>query len=150
MAQILLYVCGGIGITWYVACILLIAFAPTLVANAQFYQFMTLSLTTIGGALATYVGMIMGFQNANTVAGTAATQTPQATKISNVQIAAAIVYPVSLLLALGIWIWHLLNSKTCDPALVELAKTLLGLIVGALMVTLNVHVQAPPNRMTHA
>ena len=141
MAQILLLVCGGIGIVWYVACILLLGFAPHLVSDPQFYQFTTLSITTIGGALATYVGMIMGFTNANVTRRNGANPgTP--TKISNVQVAAAIVYPTSLLLAMSIWIWHLVAKDKCDPAIIELAKSLLGLIVGALMVTLNV--QLPP------
>ena len=67
MITSLLYFCGSIGIIWYVVCILLLGFRP-IPPNRAFYEFMQLSITTIGNALATFVGMVLGFERVNATA----------------------------------------------------------------------------------
>src|SRR5262249_38695620 len=121
-------------------------------ANQQFRQFMSLSLTTIGVALATFVGMLLGFQGIKGgVQQTAKEVEVQSTEHrpallnrlqqlgeqtagTSLQWAAVIVYLVSLPLA--IYFWYLKGDGT-DPAIINLGKSVLGLMAGALSVVLN-------------
>lgn len=135
LAKLLVF-CAGLGIVWYVVCILLVSFVekrPT----PEFYQFMALSVTTIGTALAAFVGMVLGFERVNDKAARAGAPATPLTQLSSIQSVAAWVYPLSLLLALIIWAIKAFSGTTCDPIITELGKSLLGFAAGAIAVALN-------------
>lgn len=139
---------GGIGVLWYYVCLFVIgAHWSVDPANDNFRAFMSLSLTTIGVALATFVGFLLGFrvvsdevqqsvQQAVVTSGIGRLNSIATnTKGTVVQWAVAALYVFSLLLALYFW-W--LHGDTTDPAVINLGKSLLGLVGGALSVLLNV------------
>jgi hypothetical protein len=154
-------VLGVVAIAWYYLCLFQIGLDLGL--SGTFRDFMSLSITSIGAALATFVGGLLGVRQ---VAGVVEkTETPvnqsqmpamgvptsgvpqqqpnlvaqqqrlfQAFATTGMQWAATILYIASLLLAL--WFWYRTGDKT-DPALTNLGKTLLGLMGGALAIVLN-------------
>jgi hypothetical protein len=138
---------GGIGVVWYYICLLVIGAQWSVDPAAEaFRDFMSLSLTTIGVALATFVGLLLGFrvvseevqqgvQQAVVTGGTSRLNSLAASiKGTAVQWAVAALYVLSLLLALYFWWLH--GNKT-DPAVINLGKSFLGLVGGALSVLLN-------------
>jgi hypothetical protein len=135
---------GGAAIIWYYLCVGYLGFVhPEPLPNDQFRQFMGLSISTISGTLATYVGMILGVQTAasepktNRLAAVVQTRTAPITLL---QAIAAVAYVASLIVALFAWWW---NFEHPDPVIVALGKSFLGLIGGALAVILNVNVRNP-------
>lgn len=147
---------GIVGLIWYFVCLIVVGGQfCTDPSRAGFRDFMSLSLTTIGVALATFVGVLLGFRVvSNEVRGvsnqvqSAENQPAQlalgVTKLnsivtntagSGVQWSVAILYVASLLLAICFWWW---KGDGSDPAIINLAKSLLGLVGGALSVLLNI------------
>jgi hypothetical protein len=154
-------VLGVVAITWYYLCLFQIGL--DLGSSGTFRDFMSLSITTIGAALATFVGGLLGVrqvasvvertetpvnQNQMPAMGDPPSGVPQqqvdsaaqqqglfhAFATTGMQWAATILYIASLLLAL--WFWYRTGNET-DPALTNLGKTLLGLMGGALAIVLN-------------
>jgi hypothetical protein len=58
---------GVTGLSWYYVCLFGVGWKPpaTGAASNAFRQFMSLSLTTIGVSLATFVGMLLGVRGAS-------------------------------------------------------------------------------------
>jgi hypothetical protein len=149
LRQVLTFVIGIAGLIWYYICLCYIGFRP-LPAGRQpdnFRQFMSISVTTIGVSLATFVGMLIGVQGVsqnikNKVAAIADPNIPglkiqTLLKISwttSFQWWAAGFYVLSLFVAIAFW-WQ--KRDQADPAISNLAKSLLGLIGGALAIILN-------------
>ncbi len=106
---------------------------------------MGLSLSTLSGTLATYVGMVLGVKtterpsNSNALAALIQTRD---TSISWLQGLAAMAYVISLLIALYAWYQ---NQGSPDPTIVALGKSFLGLIGGVLAVVLNINPNPNPN-----
>jgi hypothetical protein len=143
----LLLAFGAIGLLWYYICLFVIGLQLSSDPSvANFREFMSLSITTIAVSLATFVGMLLGFRGVSEqiqegmreiqpdhkVARFA--QIAQGTGGSRLQWIAAGLYALSLLLALYFW-WH--GGDKTDSAIVNLGKSLLGLIGGALSVLFN-------------
>lgn len=155
---------GILGMLWYYTCLIVIGFQTSKAPEtALFRQFMSLSITTIGVALATFVGMLLGFRGVSdeirkgvtqvttTTAhadGTPAGLNPQArpglqklqevvraAEGSALQWWASGLYAFSIALALFCW-WYRGDTVT-DPAIVNLGKSLLGLVAGSLSVILS-------------
>ena len=137
---------GAVAIGWYYVCLYAIGSHPPDATTAQdtFRGFMSLSLTTIGASLATFVGMLLGIRSvAESVKPEASAQNPATPQIqrlagggltSTLQWVAAGLYVLSLLIA--IWYWYQFRAKA-DPAITNLGTTLLGLVGGALSIMLN-------------
>lgn len=157
LRDVIVFCVGTLGIAWYYICILVIGAKPLAgkAPGSSFRQFMSLSITTISVSLATYVGMILGLRSvsdeiqkgvarANAMAGAAtaaataaAAPLREAAQVANpnaLQWGAAILYILSLVLALVLW-WR--GGDDTDPAISKLGQSLLGLIGGALSVLLN-------------
>src|SRR5256885_1489866 len=88
---------GALAITWYFGCIIYIGCtppspAPTPPAAAPagqvmtLRQFMTSSITTLSGTLATFVGMVLGFQQTNHRVEVTGAAAPVQTQLSIFQI----------------------------------------------------------------
>jgi hypothetical protein len=146
---------GIIGILWYYVCLFVVGLKLLDGSNdaTSFRDFMSVSITTISVSLATFVGMLLGLRGlAEDVKGDIAqlksissdqSAVPGMMKLqeaaksaggSALQWGAALLYVASLLLALYLWYR---GGNTTDPAITNLAKSLLGLIGGALSVILN-------------
>ncbi len=158
------YIFGIIGIVWYYVCVIYIGSRPLPpdVAPGNFRSFMSLSVTTIGVSLATFVGMLLGLQSVSTDIQEKADAVQEAQKTieaehpktvekvsgktdelkktakktvpNYMQWAAAALYVLSLLLALVFW-WR--TEPMTDPAISNLGKSLLGFIAGAFSILLN-------------
>jgi hypothetical protein len=133
---------GSVAIIWYYYCLFQIGLgAEDLNDKNELRSFMSLSITSIGAALATFVGGLLGMRQlaganqVNTVATSAPLSPAVGADISAMQWAATILYILSLLVAL--WLWKRNNGGTMDPAVTNLGKTLLGLMGGALAIVLN-------------
>ncbi|MGH9769494.1 MAG: hypothetical protein ACREAB_18880 [Blastocatellia bacterium] len=148
LQSVLVLIMGSAGLLWYYVCLFNIGLRPLKpeeTANA-FRQFMSLSITSIGVTLATFVGMLLGVRSvSDTVKG--AVEVSQSTipaplvkqiiesgLTTNLQWGAAGVYIVSLCIAL--WFWYRGGDRT-DPAISNLGKSILGLFAGALTIVLN-------------
>lgn len=154
----LIYFAGLAGLAWYYICLCDLGFHPT-AANTQatgFRQFQSLSLTTISVSLATYVGFVVGLptsENAATTAakigdvaaqassGSASAASAAAAAVSSViptigplQVVSAVVYLVSLLLAVFFY-WR--SKDATEPAVAGLAKSLLGFVAGVFSISLK-------------
>lgn len=132
----LIQLMGTIALLWYYFCLIKLGANPikTGADPDSFYQFMSISITTLGGTLATFVGMILGIQ---TVEGDTASPPGSAflnLATTSLQWWAAGLYLLSLLIALAFWAT---NPSGADPAVVNLGKSLLGLFGGALSINLN-------------
>jgi hypothetical protein len=138
---------GGVGVAWYYVCLVVLGLQTSVdPSNAAFRDFMSLSLTTIGVALATFTGIILGFRAVSDevregvrqagVGAAAIKLNAVATTVAGsfLQWAVAFLYVLSLLLAL--YFWWLFGDKA-EPAIINLGKSLLGLVGGALSVLLN-------------
>jgi hypothetical protein len=138
---------GVLGLAWYYLCLLSVGWKPLPPGQPPnaFRQFMSLSITTIGVSLATFVGMLLGVNEvkeqvaeavrANTRALSPAPSFAFPTLSStDLQWIAGGLYVLSLLIAL--WLWRKGGDDT-DPAVSNLAKSILGLIGGALSILLN-------------
>src|SRR5262245_52415850 len=132
-ASILISVIGGIAILWYFICLIALGFRWPYTADSArdgFRQFMSLSLSTLSGTLATFVGLVLGIKTAETVnAPDRAAAVLQGEALSWLQMVAALAYVVSLFIAL--WAWYRTRDNA-DPTIQALGKSFLGLIVGAL------------------
>jgi hypothetical protein len=134
----LLATIGMLAIGWYLFCIVYVGLiAPDPPSGGTggggtdadgFRQFVTGSITTLSGTLATFVGMVLGFGQA----GASDNLT------SGYPLAAAVVYVFSLILAICIWWYRIHANKACDPVIVNLGQSFIGLIGGAMAVMLNV------------
>ncbi|MBI3866034.1 MAG: hypothetical protein HY290_29505 [Planctomycetia bacterium] len=143
---------GLVGIIWYYVCLIVIGFQTSKDQSvAGFRQFMSLSITTIGVALATFVGMLLGFRGVSDEINKGVTQVTaevadgkaavkqlqdvaQTAKGSTWQWWASGLYAGSIGIALFCW-WY--RGDNSDPAIVNLGKSLLGLVAGALSILLN-------------
>jgi hypothetical protein len=146
LQQWLVFVLGTVGIIWYYICLFGIGWNPPDPRPNAFRDFMSLSLTTIAVSLATFVGALLGLKTVvqKTVAAQAAATitAPGVAKAfehlemtTTLQWIAASLYVVSLLLAIIMW---RRNGNATDPAVSNLAKSLLGLIAGALSITFSI------------
>ena len=153
LRSVLLILFGTIGLIWYYLCLFVIGLNwSTDPGTAEFRSFMSLSITTIGVTLATFVGMLLGFRGMSGEIQKGVQESradapvdrireiAEVTGGSRMQWAAAGLYALSLLLALFFW-WHVGN--TTDPAIINLGKSLLGLIGGALAVLFNLPKETP-------
>lgn len=143
---------GSVGIILYYFSILNLGLRPRQANQAPtgFQEFMSLSVTSIGVSLATFVGMLLGLEgiSQNTQRQLAMAdlkpaieravpqiqQIVEGTIVTNFQWGAAGAYVVSLILALVLW---RRGGDNTDPAISNLGKSTLGLIGGALTVLLN-------------
>jgi hypothetical protein len=151
-----LLVFGAVGVIWYYVCLIVIG-AKLLDGAPQatnFREFMSVSITTIGVSLATFVGMLLGLravaeevragvgrlQSSKGIDAGASAEVVRLNEFSNsaagstLQWLAALLYIASLLIAIYFWYRH---GNSTDPAITNLAKSLLGLIGGALSIVLN-------------
>ena len=122
---------GSLGLLWYYVCLVDLGFCPTAAAQTAtgFRQFQSLSITTISVSLATYVGSIIGLPQASSSgAGVAAG------KVENLQLWSAGMYVLSLIIAVGFYYW---KKDETEPALTNLAKSLLGFVAGVFSVSLT-------------
>jgi hypothetical protein len=144
LRDILAVALGVIAVAWYYVCLFAIGNGP-MPGNASadaFRGFMSLSMTTIGSSLATFVGMLLGLQQAaETVRHKDPTGQGRASGITTkLQWASAALYVLSLVIALLFWYR---NGDKTDPAVSNLGKTILGLLGGALAIVLNL---SPPKQ----
>jgi hypothetical protein len=100
-------------------------------------------VTSISTTLATYLGMVLGFRQANTVAGPAPAPAAPVTQLTWTQTIAAWSYVASLGLALFFWILEGFSAATA-PLIQNLTTSLIGLFGGTLTVYLNVQPSNPP------
>lgn len=137
----LLIVIGALAISWYFVCIV---YAGCTDVNGDaiskdMRQFMSVSITTISGTLATYLGMLLGFGSAvrrGRDGEQPSEQAPAVPQISRMQAVAAVAYVLSLVVALGIWLAT--DETKLDSAVLNLGRSILGLFGGVLAVILNV------------
>jgi Na+/H+-translocating membrane pyrophosphatase len=141
--DILVVLLAWAGLIWYYVSIFSLGRNPRDANQPQttFQQFMSLSVTSIGVSLATYVGMLLGLQSVSETAkfsfesvAPEVRRIIEGTLVSNLQWCAAALYVVSLFCAL--YFWKRGGDKT-DPAVSNLGKSLLGLIAGALAIALT-------------
>jgi hypothetical protein len=137
----LLIAIGALAISWYFVCIVCAGCTDVDgdAISKDMRQFMSVSITTISGTLATYIGMLLGFGSALRRGGGDAQPSEQAAavpQITRMQAVAAVAYVVSLVVALGIWLAT--DEKNLDPAVINLGRSILGLFGGVLAVILNV------------
>ena len=136
---------GGLGLLWYYICLIVIGFqTSTDPEGANFREFMSLSITTIGVVLATFVGMLLGLQNVSEGIKEGVRKLPasnpeldeiaRGAAASYIQWTATLLYAVSLPLALCCW-WYIGEVHT-DAAIKNLGKSTLGVVGGALSVFL--------------
>lgn len=134
---------GVLAFVWYYASILYIGFVARPVAGSPpdtLREFMSVSVTTLSTTLATFVGMAFGFQQVTAKAEAGPDVAAAATVVKLVpltpwQTAAVQWYLGSLVLTLLFWAW---KRNDCDPVLQNTARSLLGLLGGALAVVLSV------------
>lgn len=100
-------------------------------------EFITLAVTTIGGTLATFLGMALGFKQVTTTATPASEHIATLLALSWPQTIASWSYVLSLVVALGFWAYCGFSSNTAG-IIQNLSKSILGLFGGALAVVLNV------------
>ncbi len=108
---------------------------------ANMPAFLTHVMTTIGGVLATNLGAVLGLTVAQSAGLISAESLPwYAPTAANLQVIAAYVYVVGLLAATGLWAAKRFTAGQDHvvSTLPELAKTLLGVMAGALAVMLGV------------
>jgi hypothetical protein len=101
-------------------------------------------VTSISATLATFLGMVLGFQQANVKSGLPSTPARPVTQLTWGQTIAAWSYVASLCLALLFWILDGPFSATAAPLIQNLTKSLIGLFVGVLTVYLNVQGSGTP------
>jgi hypothetical protein len=107
-------------------------------------QFMSFSVTTISGTLATYMGMVLGFGQVAEQPGRLQNP-PTVLQITTLQKAAAWFYFGSLIYALLFWSIAYHFGYRTDPVIENLGRSVLGLFGGALAVILNVDRPVLPN-----
>ena len=142
----LVLIIGVVAIIWYYICLIGIGIHPLPIGTPAdaFRQFMSLSLTSLGASMATFIGMLLGIRSISgtvrTEVAATSTDTPNLKQLAagafttSLQWWAAALYVVSLLVAL--WFWYHTGDLT-DPAISNLGKSLLGLFGGALSIALN-------------
>jgi hypothetical protein len=138
--QALIYVASSLAIGLYYLGIIFLgvpAWHATVSAGAS--KYISGAVTGIRGTLATFFGAVVGLNRAHSTLQqtNVAAVAQRVTDMSNLQIAAAWAYFVSLALALGLWAWNRFSDDTAD-AVRNLAITLPGVIAGILAVALNV------------
>lgn len=153
-----IFVAGCAGLAWYYLCLFDLGLQPT--AGGQqpggFRQFQSLSLTTIGVSLATYVGYVVGLPShagsvakasaaatsavaaaavpASSASAVAAGVAAATTTVSPLQTVSAGLYLLSLLIAVGLY-WRAKDAT--EPAVTGLARSLLGFVAGVFSISLN-------------
>lgn len=147
----LLTTIGTLAIFWYFASILLVGMSDLpgkdgadkdfLTPAAR--QFMTVSITTISGTLATYLGLVLGFAQVREQQREGAPPPPPGPALANVapeitrlQAVAAWAYVLSLVVALLLWLCR--QEDRVDPVIINQGRSILGLFGGVLAVILNV------------
>jgi hypothetical protein len=140
---------GAIGLIWYYASLFSLGLNPLTSGQVPtaFRQFMSLSVTSIGVSLATFVGMLLGIQQVVGQINDAVNKAGVQLAPTNFQALAAInklltglqwwaagLYVLSLVIALGLW---KRGGDATDPAVSNLGKSLLGLIGGVFAILLN-------------
>jgi hypothetical protein len=144
LSQTLVIVLGGVGITWYYFCLLSVGLRPTSPGRAptSFREFESLSIATISVSFATFVGGLLGSKGAAAQAAGQPVDDAQFAvdglgrlalwlSVDNLQVACAVVYILSLLIAAFFW---RKQRDAADPAITNLARSLLGFIAGAFAV----------------
>lgn len=150
LLEAIVLIVGASGLIWYYFSLFALGLKPLDPGQAaeSFRQFMSLSVTSIGVTLATFVGMLLGVRSISnavkeetqTVSETVSSAAPQVQQLAsgalttNLQWYAAGAYVLSIFIALYFW-WRA-GDKT-DPAISNLGKSLLGLVAGALAIALN-------------
>lgn len=148
----LLAVIGTLAILWYFVAIFCVgswkdaegeAAKRTGLRSAEMRQFMVISITTISGTLATYLGLILGITQVRDAqlrasgergrqAGATDDGPPQ---VSKLQVVAAWAYVASVVVAL--LLWAVRSEGEVDAVIVNLGRSCLGLFGGVLAVILN-------------
>src|SRR5258708_17768540 len=105
----LLIVIGALAISWYFVCIVYVGCTDVNgdAISKDMRQFMSVSITTISGTLATYLGMLLGFGSAlrrDRAGEQPSEQAGAVPQISRMQAVTAVAYVVSLVVAVGIWL----------------------------------------------
>ena len=123
-----------LAIVLYFAAIIYIGMAGLNAASAtKIPAVITTFVTTTAGALATFIGMVLGFRQANQKSAQAITNV---TRINWFQVIAAWSYVASLVLALVFWAASGFSDAT-PSVLQNMAQSILGLAAGALAVVLK-------------
>jgi hypothetical protein len=137
----LLLAIGGIAVALYFGAICYAGAAGLHAADetkpVTIPEFVALTITTVGGTLATFLGMALGFKQASGATRGAAEAVTRVLELSWPQTIAAWAYIASLVLALGFWAFSGFAASTAT-VIETLAKSILGLFGGALAVVLNV------------
>jgi hypothetical protein len=135
---------GGLAIGLYFAAILYVGILNARSSHgAQVPPIVDYYVTSISTALASFLGMVLGFRRANVTSGKALAGATPTTRLSWMQTIAAWSYVASLCLALGFWMLDGPLSDQAAPVLQALSKSLIGLFIGALAVYLNVQPPQP-------
>jgi hypothetical protein len=145
LVELLILILGVVGLLWYYVCLVSVGLKPNPAGGpvGAYRQFESLSITTISVSLATFIGSLLGTtQAAHQLESQPQVPTPspvsgvvQSTlRASDLQWACAGFYVISL--ALAIFFWHREKDRT-DPAISTLAKSLLGVVGGALSIALK-------------
>jgi hypothetical protein len=143
--RILLGIFGAIAVLLYLAGVIYAGALSYDNPKAEVPQVVDYYVTSASTTLATFLGMLLGFRVAAPVIGEKAdvprTELPapirQTIDLDWFQVIIAIVYFLSLLIALGFWGYHNFLADAM-PLLRNLTMSLLGIIGGALAVLLNV------------
>ena len=125
---------GGIAVAAYYGAILYAGIVSVQSAPAV-PEFVSILITTVSGTLATFLGMALGFKQAQASVNEVEKVAP-VLKLSWPQALAAWSYVGSLVLAAAFWAYCGF-SETTAVIIQTLAKSLLGLFGGALAVLLN-------------
>ena len=151
LREIIIVGVGSAGLIWYYVSLFTLGLKPAAAdtPSTTFRQFMSLSVTSIGVTLATFMGMLLGIRTISNAVkeevgqATANAIAPAASQIqqlasgaltTNLQWWAAGFYILSLVIALVFWYR---GGDATDPAVSNLGKSLLGLVAGALAIALN-------------
>jgi hypothetical protein len=145
MKRSLVVFVGSIGMIWYFACLFLIGLDGIKEDSQSFREFMSISLTTIATALATFVGAILGIKfigdeikkDKNGQPKVLSDRLSLIKDLANgtiFQWVAAFAYVISLIIAVILW-W--MKGDKADPTIISLGKSLLGLVAGVITALSN-------------
>jgi hypothetical protein len=136
---------GGLAIALYLAAVVYVGILNMRSATTpQIPPIVDYYLTSISATLATYVGMVLGFRQANSVEGSPGAPAAPLTQLTWPQAIAAWSYVSSLCLGLFFWILDGPFSEAAAPLLQNLTKSLIGLFLGVVTVYANVQPTNPP------
>jgi hypothetical protein len=143
LRDVLLVIIGTIAVGWYFVSIIYLAFGHVrkpdevdgrFLMSKETSDFMALSVTTISGTLATYLGLVIGFRQLETTQASN-TALPESASISWLQAIAAYAYIASLLLALYLFVQD--SNGSLHQTVKNLAISTLGILGGVMAVILN-------------